>query len=126
MADEIPPQEISCRRGAPLPSCKRHCDPSKGGPTAVIQTGVGAKTGRGADSPAVMLACPKGPAQPLPGALEQHSIRNEQRWRSRTSLEVALRGLFAFGSNGHQIQTQLDGQKRAELPLGPLVVKLHV
>ena len=78
------------------------------------------------DPPAVMLSPPKGPAQPLPGALERHSIRSKQRLQSRMSLEVALRGLFAFGSYGHQIQTQLDGQKRAQLLLGPLDVKLHV
>lgn len=87
---------------------------------------MGAKTGRGADPPAVMLSPPKGSAQPLPGALEHHSMRSKQGLQSRMPLEVALRGLFAFGSYGHQIQAQLDGQKRARLLLGPLVVKLHV
>jgi len=42
------------------------------------------------------------------------------------SLKVALGGQFAFGSDGHQIPTQLDGQKQARLLLGPLVVKLHM
>lgn len=87
---------------------------------------VGVKTGRGVDPPAGMLSPPKGLAQPLPGALEHPSFGTKQRLQSRVSLEVALRGPFAFGSGGHRIQTQLDGQKGAQLLLGPLVVKLHV
>jgi len=76
--------------------------------------------------PAVTLSSPKGPAQPLPGALEHHSIRSKHHLQSRMSLKVALGGQFAFGSDGHQIPTQLDGQKQARLLLGPLVVKLHM
>lgn len=75
------------------------------------------------DPPAALLSPPKGPAQPLPGALQHHSKR---RLQPRTSLEAALRGLFAFGSSGHQTQTQLEGQKRAQILLGPLVVKQYV
>lgn len=120
MADETPPQEIPSRRGAPVLSCRGQCVHSKAIPQQEPRLGWVRGLGE-----AQTLLHPLPKAQPLPGALELWGIRSKQDLQSKMSLEVALRGLLSFGSNRHQIQSQLDAQRWAQLLLGPLVAELH-